>query len=167
MKSFYIIIQGLSEDQIKVNLEASEVFQQMMKGDFDGFEEKLPPLYKNIGEDIAKQSKRLGGDMIIAQAIFTRGQREYLREIIGPKLIFLVLNMNKDCQMKRVRERTPGVGEAFLEILFNYAEKCEPAAEDEINAYNVTITEEMTREDVEKTILELIQKLQNFTFPIK
>ena len=167
MKSFYIIIQGLSEDQIKVNLEASEVFQQMMKGDFDGFEEKLPPLYKNIGEDIAKQSKRLGGDMIIAQAIFTRGQREYLREIIGPKLIFLVLNMNKDCQMKRVRERTPGVGEAFLEILFNYAEKCESAGEDEINAYNVTITEEMTREDVEKTILELIQKLQNFTFPIK
>ena len=61
--------------------------------------------------------------------------------------------------MKRVRERTPGIGEAFLEVLFTYAEKCEPAAEDEINAYNVTITEEMTREDVEKTILELVQKL--------
>ena len=61
--------------------------------------------------------------------------------------------------MKRVTERTPGIGETFLEILYNYAEKCVPAAEDEINAYNVTITEEMTREDVEKTVLEIIQKL--------
>ena len=152
-------IKGLSENHIKRHLEASEEFKKMMKGDFNSYEEKLQPLYKNMGQDIVKQAKRLGGIMIIAQAVFSRDQREYLREIIGPNLIFLVLNMTKDCQMKRVRERTPGIGEKYLEILYNYAERCEPAAKDEINTYNVTITEEMTREDVEKTVLELVQKL--------
>ena len=112
-----------------------------------------------MGHDIVKQSKRLGGDMIIAQAVFSRDQRDYLREIVGSKLIFLVFNMNKDCQMKRVKQRTPGIGEKYLEILYNYAEKCEPAAKDEINTYNLTITEEMTREDVEKTVLEFVQKV--------
>ena len=110
----------MSEDHIKQHLRASEEFKKMMKGDFDSYEEKLQPLYKNMGQDIVKQSKRLGGDMIIAQAVFSRDQREYLREIIGPNLIFLVLNMNKDCQMKRVTERTPGIGEKYLEILYNY-----------------------------------------------
>ena len=44
----------------------------MMKGDFDSYEEKLQPLYKNMGQDIVKQSKRIGGDIIIAQAVFSR-----------------------------------------------------------------------------------------------
>ena len=149
----------MSEDHIKQHLAASEELKKMLKGDFDSYEEKLQPLYKNMGQDIVKQSKRLGGDMIIAQAVFSRDQREYLREIIGPNLIFLVLNMNKDCQMKRVTERTPGIGEKYLEILYNYAERCEPGAKDEINTYNVTVTEEMTREDLEKIVLEFVQKL--------
>ena len=57
----------MSEDQIKDNLKASEVFENMMKGDFEDFEEKLQLHYKNMGKDIAKQSKRLGGDMIIGK----------------------------------------------------------------------------------------------------
>ena len=130
-----------------------------MKGNFDNYADKLQPLYKNMGHDIVEQSKRLGGDMIIAQAVFSRDQRDYLREIVGSKLIFLVFNMNKDCQMKRVRQRSPGIGEKYLQILYNYAEKCEPAAKDEINTYNLTITEEMTREDVEKTVLEFVLKV--------
>lgn len=149
----------MSEDYIRRHLAASEEFKKMMKGNFDSYADKLQPLYKNMGHDIVKQAKRLGGDMIIAQAVFSRDQRDYLREIVGSKLIFLVFNMNKDCQMKRVIQRTPGIGEKYLKILYNYAERCEPAAIDEINTYNLTITEEMTREDVEKTVLEFVQKV--------
>ena len=149
----------MSEDYIRKHLAASQEFKKMMKGNFDNYADKLQPLYKNMGHDIVEQSKRLGGDMIIAQAVFSRDQRDYLREIVGSKLIFLVFNMNKDCQMKRVTQRTPGIGEKYLQILYNYAEKCEPAAKDEINTYNLTITEEMTREDVEKTVLEFVLKV--------
>ena len=149
----------MSEDYIRKHLAASQEFKKMMKGNFDNYADKLQPLYKNMGHDIVEQSKRLGGDMIIAQAVFSRDQRDYLREIVGSKLIFLVFNMNKDCQMKRVTQRTPGIGEKYLQILYNYAEKCEPAAKDEINTYNLTITEEMTREDVKKTVLEFVLKV--------
>ena len=149
----------MSEDYIRKHLAASQEFKKMMKGNFDNYADKLQPLYKNMGHDIVKQSKRLGGDMIIAQAVFSRDQRDYLREIVGSKLIFLVFNMNKDCQMKRVTQRTPGIGQKYLQILYNYAEKCEPAAKDEINTYNLTITEEMTREDVKKTVLEFVLKV--------
>ena len=148
----------MSEDYIRKHLAASQEFKEMMKGNFDNYADKLQPLYKNMGHDIVKQSKRLGGDMIIAQAVFSRDQRDYLREIVGSKLIFLVFNMNKDCQMKRVTERTPGIGEKYLEILYN-AERCEPGAKDEINTYSMTVTEEMTCKDLEKTVLEFVQKL--------
>ena len=50
--------------------------KKMLKGDFHSYEEKLQPIYKNMGQDIVKQSKRLCGDIIIAQVVFSRDQRE-------------------------------------------------------------------------------------------
>ena len=72
---------------------ASQTYNDMMNGKFDRIEELLDPMYKEMGKDLVKQKNRLGGDWAIAQAVFSRSQRDLLRKIIGPDLIFIVLNL--------------------------------------------------------------------------
>ena len=54
--------------------------------------------------------------MAIAQAINSSKQRDKLRKMIGPELIFIVLSMSKECQMKRIKARH---GEDFPEDFMN------------------------------------------------
>ena len=99
--------------------------------------------------------------MAIAQAVFSRRQRDKLRKIIGPDLVFIVLNMTKECQMKRIKGRhgdSPML-EEFMRVLVKYAEMCEPAGDDEENAFNVTISEDMSKDDVVKKVLEVVNNL--------
>ena len=131
----------------------------MGKGIFDGLEERLQPFYEAMVRDLVKQRKRIGGDWGIAQAVFSRTQRDFFRKQLGPDLIFIVMNLSKECQKKRVEARHgTGMGGEMLDKLVKYAEMCQPAGEDEVNAYNLDITEDMTRDDVLKKIKEIIDK---------
>ena len=129
-------------------------------GDFSaiGDGSAMEPFYMVMAEDLVKQRNRLGGDWAIAQAVFSRKQREYLRQQLGPNLVFVVLNLTKECQKKRVESRHgDSLGEDFLVVLEKYAELCEPAGEDEENAYNLDIDENMTRDDVIKKLLDIVE----------
>ena len=99
--------------------------------------------------------------MAIAQAVFSRRQRDKLRKILGPDLVFIVLNMTKECQMKRIKGRhgDSNMLEEFMRVLMKYAEMCEPAGDDEENAFNVTISEDMSKDDVVKKVLEVVNNL--------
>ena len=136
------------------------MFKEMMAGKFDNLEVALQPMYENMAKSVKKQKERLGGNMAIAQAVFTRSQRDSLRKLVGPDLVFIVLNMSKECQIKRVKGRHGDtLGDQFMNILIKYAELCEPAEYDEENAYNVMITDDMNRDDVLQKIIEIVQKL--------
>ena len=50
------------------------------------------------------------------------------------------------------------MGGDLVNIMLNFFELCEPAGKDEENAFNVTITEDMNRDDVMKKILEIANK---------
>ena len=65
--------------------------------------------------------------------------------------------MTEECQKKRLETRH-GEDLETMNFLFKVFEEFEPAGEDEENAYNITITEDMTRDDVIKAILEITQK---------
>ena len=153
-------LTGYTKEEVTQISKAEEAFMGMMKGQgFDNFEVTLDPLYDYMGMDIARQRKRLGGNMAIAQAVFSRKQRDKLRSLIGPDLVFIVLNMTKECQSKRVRGRHgDSFGTDFIDILIKYAELCEPAGDDEENAFNVSITEDMTRDDVLTQIMDIAEK---------
>ena len=127
----------------------------MMEGSFEGAEEDSKPFLKLLAKHVIQERKRLGGNMVVAQAIFARNHRKFLREIIGPDLVFMVLNIEKDHQVRRMKKRgeNENIPEKFLKMQIKYAEICEPASEDEKNAFNIDITEEMTKEDVVKKIL--------------
>ena len=93
--------------------------------------------------------------------MFSRTQRETLRKQIGPELVFIVLNLTKDCQTKRLQRRHgQAIAENKLEMFTKYADLFEPADDDEENAFNVTITDEMSPFDVSKCINDVISKVK-------
>ena len=138
------------------------MFEEVKKGRFDdGIADAFQPMYDNMAEDISKQSKRLGGKMAVAQALYSRKQRDSMRKILGPECIFIVLNMSHDCQKKRVLGRHgDGMNKEFLDMMIKMAAMYEPAGADEENAYNVDITEDMNREDVIQKILDIVSQLE-------
>ena len=120
------------------------------------FDKLAAPYYKIMSDDIAKQKKRLGGTFAVAHAVATPGSRDYLRKLMGPDLVFIVLNLTMECQKERLRERHgEGVGEA-LEGMFKLFK---PAGENEENAYNVTIDKGMSKKEVLKMVLDVVHKL--------
>ena len=142
-------------------IEAAEVaqncFRDMMQGKFDGIEAKLDPLYNHMSSHVKMQKDRIGGNMAIAQAVFSRSQRIKIRKILGPDLIFIVLNMTKECTKKRIEARHgTSIPEDFVNLLVKYAEFCEPAGEDEENTYNLTISENMSKDDVVEKVLKIV-----------
>ena len=132
-----------------------------MQGNFDGIEEQLEPFFQFLANHIVKERQRLGGDFAVAQAVFSRKQRNMLRQIIGPDLVFMVMNMTKESQVERLKKRHAGsVPDSFLEVMIKYAELCEPAGEDEPNTFNVNITGNMSKEDVVREILDIANKIK-------
>ena len=74
--------------------------------------------------------------------------------------MFIVLNMTKSCQEKRIEARHGGKANTGIEsMLTKIFDIYEPAGEDEEGAHNVTITEDMTRDDVLKAVLAVIDKI--------
>ena len=74
--------------------------------------------------------------------------------------MFIVLNMTKSCQEKRIEARHGGkANEGIERMLTKIFDIYEPAGEDEEGAHNVTITEDMTRDDVLQAVLAVIDKI--------
>ena len=123
-------------------------------------EEAYGPMYECLANDISKQRKRLGGNWSIALQVFSRKQRDFLRKALGPDLVFMVLNMSNECQLNRLKKRhSDSLGDAMIDMLHTYARFCEPAGADEENAYNITITDQMTPDDVVQEIISIVSKL--------
>ena len=64
------------------------------------------------------------------------------------------MTMTESCQKKRLKGRFGD--QEIPSFLISLFEESEPAGDDEENAYNIMITEEMTREDVLNKVLEHI-----------
>ena len=118
-------------------------------------EEKLRPIYKIMATDILRQKARLGGTFAVAHAVASRAMRDYFRSLMGPELVFIVLNMTKECQTQRMSERHgDDVGEGWW---LDYS-KFQPAGVDEEKAYNITIEEGDSKQDVLNKVLEITNK---------
>ena len=66
--------------------------------------------------------------------------------------------MTEECQKKRLATRH-GEDLDNMSFLFKVFEEFEPAGEDEENAFNITISEDMTKEDVLSKVLEIMAKI--------
>ena len=92
----------------------------------------------------------------MAHAVATRGSRDYLRKLMGPDLVFVVINMTRECQKERLKERHgESVGD-LMEKMFNLYE---PAGEDEENAFNIMIEDNMNADNVIDKVMDIIKTL--------
>ena len=81
----------------------------------------------------------------------------YREALKGHDVIFIVLNLTKSCQEKRLEKRQGGGGrtEALKKMYGLY----EPAGRDEEKCFNVTISEDTNPGDVVEKVLEIIAKM--------
>ena len=139
--------------------EGMSTFEQMMEGNFEGAEEMFKRMIPPFTDHVKQQRRRLGGDWAVAWAIFSREHRERARELLGEDLVFIVLNMTKECQRRRLDERHAGTG-VKVDIMEQMFKLYEPAGEDEMNAFNVTISEDMSPHDVVEEVLKILRNLK-------
>ena len=67
-----MLFKGVPREDAELILTTSKEFESMMNGDIDKFDEKVRPLLKIMCREIAKQKKRLGGNMAVAHAVVSR-----------------------------------------------------------------------------------------------
>ena len=83
-----------------------------------------------------------------------------LRKMLGPELVFIVLNLDSESQEARLRARhTRAHDQELVHMLKKMHEFYEPADTDEDSAYNIMITKDMTEDDVMEKALEIINGL--------
>ena len=156
-----LCLQNVPLDVVKSVKSCDVVKDKVKAGIYEGIEEDLTPFYDTLSCYIVSQRNQLSGNWAIANAVFSRTQRETLRRQIGSELVFIVLNLTKDCQMKRLQSRHgEAIAKSKLEMFNKYADLFEPAGEHEENAFNVTVTDEMTPIEVSKCIDNIIGKMK-------
>ena len=79
----------------------------------------------------------------------------FCRSRLGSDLLFVILSMDMDDMKKRVKERHHGE-DAANDIMAPINEICDPIGPDEQNVVGITVTSDMTREDVVNKILESV-----------
>ena len=155
MKSCHF--QGVPKEMAETVMDASSKFDEFFNPESENdMDEMAKPFYKVIANDVARQKKRLGGTFAVAHAVATRKSRDYLRQLMGPDLVFVVLNLTRKCAGARLKGRH---GDSVGDGLENIHSIYQPAAEDEINAYNVDVEEGMTKDDVMQKVLEITERL--------
>ena len=74
------------------------------------------------------------------------------RSKLGADLVFVVLEMDKELQMERLKNRE-NFGEDILQFFAKMGEMFDPATEDEENAIALKVTKELSPIDVVEKIL--------------
>ena len=124
----------------------------------ENIEQKFEPMLSAAAQDIMKHYKKLGGNWSIDYIVFSRKQRDTLRKILGCNLTFIVLNMTKEFQKQRLLQRHQPGDEEGLDFLLKLYELFEPAEDGEENVYNVSISEEMSPEDVIEKVIGIVKE---------
>ena len=65
-------LKGVPREDAVTILKLGKEFEEMWKGKIDTFDEKVRPLLNIMCREIAKQQKRLGGNMAVAHAVVSR-----------------------------------------------------------------------------------------------
>ena len=149
-------LKGVPQKRIDDVAEAMEDIAAMGKG-VEYNLERLMKFYSLMCENISRERKRIGGDWVVAQAVPTRAIRDRIRSLLeGSNLLFVVLHMSQEDQVARIKARH-GDDEDLIAMLTKTYEACDTADDDEPNAITVTISKEMTRDEVVEKIQHMVK----------
>ena len=146
-------LRGIPQERLNVLAKYGAAFKSLRDGqDFDM--SSLEAGYDEMCKDIIRERARIGGDWVIAHGTETKSLRDYIRKKLGPDLIFVALDMNKELQMRRLEHRHGNRDEIrypdWVYKLF------EPAQPHENQLIEIVLDSEMSRDDV---IQEIFKKI--------
>ena len=79
-------------------------FTKLLK-DEEVDEEALVKCGEILCDDIRRERERIGGDWAVAMVVHTRRMRDFFRSRLGPDLTFVVLDMDWEDVVERLRSR--------------------------------------------------------------
>ena len=89
----------MSRDAVDAAFNVDLVFAEMAEGNLSN-QELTFPFLKILGQDIASEKKKIGGDWVIAMALPTRQMREIIQSECSAT--FVIFNMDENTQRKRI-----------------------------------------------------------------
>jgi len=147
---------GLPQERLDAVANGIKDLVALLRGqDYD--RSNLEGYYTELCKNIMAEKKRLGGDWVVTQAVPSRDFRDFIKKQIGTKAVFMVLNMSKEDQIERLEKRH-GKEQSSSIWLAKTHEIFEPAAKDEEQAINIRITNNMSREDIARMIIDNLPK---------
>jgi len=158
-------LKGYSREDAKVVFDLSSKFQELFSSTMDAqiVDTTLRPSLTIMAKDILRQKKRLGGNFAISYEVISRESRDLLRAKLGSELVFIVLNLTKECQNKKIKDKVPGEEKFMVDNLNKIYDAHQPAEDDEQNAYNITIDETKTPAEVMQSVLDVISNHEKRT----
>ena len=117
--------------------------------------------YDAMAKIVVHERKRLGGDFAIAQAIPTRELRDFVRNICGPDLIFVILVLPKQTALDRLQKRhgDEKLSDARTDMCVKLIDAYESKGENEENSFDIVIDGDMTPDDVAEKIMDIVNKV--------
>lgn len=122
--------------------------------------------YGFLCDDIIRERNKIGGNWVIAQGVYKRRVRDFIREKLGPDCTFIGFSMKEDLQLRRLALRTLGSGSDVTEAAIEEAKQkykgmaiskgYEDVEDGENNAHALEMTEFVTSQDAVKFILEKV-----------
>ena len=154
-------LKDFSLETVKSVAVAFKNIKSMAEGkEYD--EESIKQFYMNMATHVKQEKERIGGlNWVVAQAVPHRWLRDYMKQIMGPDCIFVVLSLSDETQAKRVEKRYANFDEGMkkwvTQFLQDAAKQYDKAGEDEENAVNVLITPDDNEQDVIEKILTAVK----------
>jgi len=142
-------------------VKAIEGFGQQFNaviGDFSQVNvEDIGNFFFSLYDDIITERKRLGGNWVVAFAIPDIASRDILRSLLGPELVFVVLELSPELQASRLEGRHEDDKETAeqLEEIFKVYQ---PAEAGERAAISFRQSENTTIEENAKEVLLLVDQ---------
>ena len=106
---------------------------------------------------IAQERARLGGDFIASICIETKYFRDIMKEILGPKVVFVALNIEQDLQYQRVLQREKNPKSHRFQHMVKVFQFFDDVSREEEDDIRINVTEEKTTDDIAREILGLLK----------
>jgi len=150
--------RGLKGEGLKRRQEVVKNLISQMKSFLEGEynREVFEDFYSLMCDEIGRERTRIGGDWAVAQCVMLRDMRDVIRSKLGSDVMFVLLEMDVEGMLERVRKRHNGQEKA-VESLKKYFEKCEPAGKDEEGIVTIKVTKEMNPQDVLTKVFEVLK----------
>lgn len=115
--------------------------------------------YKELCADVLRERERLGPgwNFVIANAVYTVQTRDLVRQILGPELKFVVLDIDVELQSERIASRF-GMPLTAAPGMKKCCKGFEIGREDEVNTCSVKVEREKTLEHITEEVLAVLEQ---------